>query len=226
MFEGKAGLEIGGPSRIFSSSGSFPVYPIVGSLDNCNFDKATVWDGAVSSGRTFLFDSGKSAGIQYIAEATDLAHFESNSYDFVLASHILEHVANPILALNEWKRLLKDAGVLVLVLPDKRFTFDHRRPVTTMSHLLEDFQNDVHEDDLTHLSEILDLHDLRRDPEAGNLEAFKTRSLRNFEHRCMHHHVFDSSLAESLMNYLSLEICTMGEIAPHHIFFVVKKVAR
>jgi ubiquinone/menaquinone biosynthesis C-methylase UbiE len=78
--------------------------------------------------------------LQHIVEATAMARFATASYDFVLASHVLEHIANPILALCEWKRLLKDRGVLVLLLPHKDKTFDHRRPVTTLEHLIADFK--------------------------------------------------------------------------------------
>jgi hypothetical protein len=57
------------------------------------------------------------------------------------------------------------------LLPDKRRTFDHRRPVTTLAHLIADLNADMAEDDLTHLPEILALHDLERDPDAGNMEC-------------------------------------------------------
>ena len=46
QFIGKSGIEIGGPSQVFSKRGIFPVYPIAGSLDNCNYCSNTVWGGA------------------------------------------------------------------------------------------------------------------------------------------------------------------------------------
>lgn len=219
----KCGIEIGGPSRVFSAKGNFPVYPIAGSLDNCNFSATTVWEGSIQEGTTFKFDRNRPAGLQHIVEATAMERFASASYDFVLASHVLEHIANPILALSEWKRLLKDRGVLVLLLPHKDKTFDHRRPVTTLEHLIADFKAGMTEDDLTHLPEILALHDLERDPEAGDAEAFKTRSLRNLQNRCLHHHVFDSRFAEKLIEYMGLEIRAIEEIQPHHILLVAQK---
>lgn len=218
----KCGIEIGGPSRAFSARGCFPVYPIVGSLDNCNFSAATVWEGSIREGTTFKFDRNRPVGLQHIVEATAMERFASASYDFVLASHVLEHIANPILALSEWKRLLKDRGILVLLLPHKGKTFDHRRPVTTLEHLIADFKAGVTEDDLTHLPEILALHDLERDPEAGDAEAFRTRSLRNLQNRCLHHHVFDSRLAEKLIEHMGLEVRAIEEIQPHHILLVAQ----
>lgn len=222
QFVGKSGIEIGGPSPVFSGRGIFPVYPMVENLDNCNFRATTVWEGSINRGKTFLFDPGKPAGQQHIAEATALAELPFGAYDFVLSSHMLEHSANPIQALSEWKRLLKNGGILVLVLPDKNHTFDRQRPTTALGHLIEDFNVGMTEDDLTHLPEILALHDLKLDPEAGDVTTFKSRSLRNFENRCLHHHVFDTRLAVDLVEYVGLKVIAIEEIRPHHILLLAE----
>jgi len=222
---GRNGIEIGGPSQVFTARGLFPVYPIAGNLDNCNFGGTTVWEGDIHEGRSFQFDRNKPAGRQFIVEATAMESIPSASYDFVLSSHALEHTANPIQALSEWIRLLKDQGTLVLLLPHKDGTFDHRRPVTTMQHLIADFNAGMAEDDLTHMPEIIALHDLKRDPQAGDLAAFKARSERNFENRCFHHHVFDTHLAVRLVDHMCLKILTVEAIRPMHILIVAQKLA-
>lgn len=223
QFIGKSGIEIGGPSQVFSRRGIFPVYPIVENLDNCNFCSTTVWEGAIEQGQTFQFDRNKSAGQQYFVEATAMGCLPSGAYDFVLSSHVLEHSANPILALSEWIRLLKDQGTLVLLLPHKDRTFDHRRPVTTMEHLIADFKAGMTEDDLTHMPEILAFHDLERDPEAGDMASFTSRSMRNAENRCLHHHVFDVPLAIKLVEFIGFTVQTVEELAPHHILVLAQK---
>jgi SAM-dependent methyltransferase len=223
-FLGKKGIEIGGPSRIFSKGGAFPVYSIVGQLDNCNFGNITVWEGSIEQGQTFQFDKRKPPGRQYVLEATDMKIIDSGTYGFLLSSHALEHSANPILALSEWVRLLKNDGVIVLVLPHKDATFDHRRPVTTLEHLIADFDAGMGEGDLTHMEEILDLHDLDRDPEAGGFDAFKERSKHNVENRCFHQHVFDTCLAVELVDYMGLQIKAVETIYPMHILVVAQKV--
>jgi SAM-dependent methyltransferase len=223
FFRGKKGIEIGGPSRVFARQNIFPVYPIAGDLDNCNFSGSTVWEGSIGLGQTFKFDRKKPPGRQFIAESTAMATVPSGTYDFVLSSHMLEHSANPILALTEWTRVLKDEGLLVMLLPHKDHTFDHRRPVTTLEHLIADFESGVGEDDLTHLPEILALHDLDRDPEAGDRAAFAARSLRNAENRCLHHHVFDLPLALGLVHHVGLRIMAAEEVAPMHIVVVAQK---
>jgi SAM-dependent methyltransferase len=223
---GRKGLEIGGPSRVFARRNVFPVYPIAGELDNCNFSTTTVWEGTIERGRTFEFDRARPAGRQFVAEAVSLDFVASGAYDFVLSSHMLEHCANPILALTEWIRVLKDEGLLVLLLPHKDRTFDHRRPVTTLAHLIADFESGTAEDDLTHLPEILALHDLERDPEAGDPAAFRARSLRNAENRCLHHHVFDMRLALALVDHVGLRIVAAEEVPPMHLLVVAQKPAR
>jgi SAM-dependent methyltransferase len=209
---------------VFSKKGIFPVYPIADRLDNCNFSSATVWEGNIEQGQKFQFAPNKPLGRQYVAEATSMSGVVSGTYDFVLSSHMLEHTANPILALSEWIRLLKNHGTLVLILPHKEGTFDHRRPVSTMDHLISDFNVGMQEDDLTHMPEIIELHDLDRDPEAGDLASFKERSLLNAKNRCFHHHVFDTQLGVSLVDYMGLQIIAVEVIQPMHILIVAKKL--
>jgi SAM-dependent methyltransferase len=220
----KIGMEIGGASTVFTKRGIFPVYPIAARIDNCNFGGETIWEGSIKEGQTFLFYLGKAPGRQYLAEATALGGIPSKSYDFVLSSHVLEHTANPILALKEWVRLLKDRGLLIMLLPHRDGTFDHRRPVTTMQHLISDFESCMAEDDLTHMPEILALHDLERDPAAGNWATFKARSERNYENRCFHQHVFDTRLAVKLVDHMGLQIRTVEALLPMHILIVAQKM--
>lgn len=51
--------------------------------------------------------------------------------DYIVASHVVEHVPNAIGWLREAGDALREGGVFCLIVPDKRFTFDHfRRPTT------------------------------------------------------------------------------------------------
>lgn len=221
---GKRGLEIGGPSYMFGRTGLFPIYPLVGELDNCNFSKQTIWEGMIKAGRTFLYDSDRPMGQQYISEATNLSQIPTGTYDFVLSSHMLEHTANPLRALREWARVVREGGTLVVIIPRPEGTFDHRRPMTSLAHVVEDFDRDVSENDLTHLPEILELHDLELDPPAGDLAAFKARSLKNFENRCLHHHVFDMRLVEGMLDFVGLQIKAVEAKAPDQIFAIAEKL--
>lgn len=219
------GLELGGPSTIFGARGSIPVYPVAAHIDNCNFSGDTVWEGAISEGNSFVFDKRATPGRQYVVEASHLQGIADASYDFVLSSHCIEHLANPLLGLSEWIRVLKEDGLLVLVVPHKDGTFDHRRPVTALAHMIQDFDMQMQEDDLTHLDEILRLHDLRMDYRAGDLQTFRERSRHNFENRCLHQHVFDTSLAVEMVDHMGLQLLAVETFRPMHIALIARKLA-
>lgn len=221
--QSKRGLEIGGPSLMFADNGPLPLYQILGSLDNCLYSGSTIWAGDVQEGNTFLYRPGQMAGVQIICDATDLEVIEDSSYECVLACHCLEHIGNPLRALEEWKRVLQPEGILLLILPHKDGTFDWRRSTTPLAHLIEDYQNAVGEEDLTHLPEILELHDLSKDAAAGTSEQFRQRCLSNDINRAMHHHVFDTAAALAMVDFAGLKILCVDTLKPHHIVILASR---
>jgi SAM-dependent methyltransferase len=225
QMSGRRALEIGGPSEIFSDHGSVPVYPVLAGVDNCLFSARTIWTGKVNDS-SYVYHPKKKPGVQLFCDATGLTSIRSSIYEAVLASHCLEHVANPLRALKEWKRVLSDDGTLLLILPHKEGTFDWRRPVTSIAHMVRDDENNVGEDDLTHLPEILALHDLQKDAAAGSPEQFKERCLANPEIRAMHHHVFDTPAAAALVDRAGFQMLRVAAIRPFHIIVLAQKCSR
>ncbi len=59
------------------------------------------------------------------------------SVDFVFSSHVLEHFFDPVSALDEWLRLVKNNKYVVCVIPHKDRTFDKDRECTA----IEDFES-------------------------------------------------------------------------------------
>jgi SAM-dependent methyltransferase len=222
-FTERMGLEIGGPSRFFQPGGLLPVYPVAARIDNCNFGAETIWEGAISGRREFRFDPRRAPGKQYICEATDLRFIADASYDFLLSSHMLEHCANPLRALSEWQRVLKVDGTLFLVLPHKDGTFDRKRPVTALEHMIQDFERGVGENDVTHLPEILALHDASVDFGIGSNDDFSARSARNYENRALHHHVFNARAAVELVDHARFRIHSVEVARPEHIAILATK---
>jgi SAM-dependent methyltransferase len=224
FFENKHGLEIGGPSSVFEDKSLLPIYGLVGSCDNCTFSNTTIWHDRVKEGLTYKYHPKKPMGYQYICEGSSLASIDNERYDFVMCSHVIEHKANPLKAILEWKRVVRTGGILLIVSPHKEKTFDHRRPITTLTHLKDDYDNSVGEQDLSHLPEILKFHDLRLDPKAGSFVEFQARSEQNAENRCLHHHVFITESWIYLLDYLNLDIVYLGAFSPIHIIAVGMKV--
>jgi SAM-dependent methyltransferase len=58
-------------------------------------------------------------------------------YDFIVASHVIEHTTDLLGFLIDCEKLLKPNGILVLAVPDHRFSFDCLRPVTTTGQVLQ-----------------------------------------------------------------------------------------
>ena len=223
---GKHGLEIGGSSRHFHYTGILPIYSIAGTIDNCNFSSKTIWEGSIEEGYNFNYSKKKSPGYQYVCDSVNLSQIKSNSYDFILSCHILEHIANPLKALYEWKRILKNDGFLVLILPHKDATFDHLRPITKFGHLLEDYDNNMKEDDLTHLQETLELHDFKITPESqySNYDYFKDIMENNYEHRRIHHHVFDTKLVVEILDYMKFKLYSIEPRLSNNIIAIGQKI--
>lgn len=64
-----------------------------------------------------------------------------DKFDYIIASHVLEHIADPIGWLGGCTKILKESGIIFLALPDRRFTFDRLRADTTTGELLANYHS-------------------------------------------------------------------------------------
>ena len=62
---------------------------------------------------------------------------KSKHYDWIISSHSIEHTPDLIGFLNDCDAILKEDGVLSLAIPDKRYCFDHYRPITGLSKVID-----------------------------------------------------------------------------------------
>ena len=219
--EQRVGLEIGGPSRLWATGHFLPVYAACQYIDGCNFATKTVWEGRIREG-LYRCEGAHGEGRQYIADAVDLAIFREFSYDFVLSCHCLEHIANPIRALKEWMRVLRSGGFFILAVPHRDGLLPFLRPVTPLVHILDDYERNVAEHDMTHLEELIQANTKLKDTASKQHE--RDTLLRNFEHRMMHHHCFDPILLVSLVDYIGMQVHEVNLLAPYHIVCLAEKV--
>ena len=85
-----------------------------------------------------------------------LSPFGSESEDFVIASHVLEHLANPLWIVEECHRVLRPGGVLLILLPSREHLWlDSSRPGTTLDHLIAEYETGVTGVDDEHVREAL-----------------------------------------------------------------------
>lgn len=68
-----------------------------------------------------------------------LAETLKRPVDFIVASHVIEHVPDLIAWLREFSHALRPSGQVRLAIPDKRFTFDLLRRETELSDVLDSY---------------------------------------------------------------------------------------
>jgi ubiquinone/menaquinone biosynthesis C-methylase UbiE len=222
----KHGIEIGGPSKIFNDI--IKIYPIANRVDGVNFSTDTIWEGSIKAGDPYTY-SGLNLGIQYINDATDLSSVKTGEYDYLISSHCLEHVANPIKALKEWNRVIKDGGLMVLVLPDPKFTFDHKRKRTTFEHILGDYNNNTVEEDETHVQDVIDNCDLTRVYLLGGngatipYDQHVAYCKDNPRLRTLHHHVYTDNVVHRMLETAGFKLIATEHFAPFHMIYIANK---
>jgi 2-polyprenyl-3-methyl-5-hydroxy-6-metoxy-1,4-benzoquinol methylase len=62
------------------------------------------------------------------------------TFDAIVASHVFEHLPNPISFLKSMAILLRDGGYLPLAIPDKRFMFDFLKQLTVTADMIEAYE--------------------------------------------------------------------------------------
>lgn len=65
---------------------------------------------------------------------------KTHCYDWILASHVIEHTPDLVTFLSECEELLKPEGVISLIIPDKRYCFDFFNPLTSTGELLDAYE--------------------------------------------------------------------------------------
>lgn len=212
---GAEALEVGGPSALFREGGLLPVYPLLGSIDGVQWQAQTAWH-SLDAEEGYSPD-GLPRGVLRVLDDVELAALPSDSYDAVICSHVLEHIANPLLALEAWRRVTRPGGYLLIVAPHMSGTFDHRRTLTPLAHMIEDRERGTGEDDLTHLQETLDLHDRNRDAERPGEEWAQQRGA-NASTRLLHHHTFTTPSLLRLLDHAGLRLLAAETRYPHDIY--------
>lgn len=72
-------------------------------------------------------------------DGENLNKIASGSQDFIIANHFLEHCRNPLGTLETFLDRIKPNGILYITVPDKRYTFDSKRDLTSFAHIAGDY---------------------------------------------------------------------------------------
>jgi predicted SAM-dependent methyltransferase len=124
--------------------------------------------------------------------------FRDGSLDFVIASHVLEHMPFPLATLRHWYCALAAGGVLLLKIPDKRYTFDARRQRTSLQHLVEEYRGPAGFDKRSHFQDWVE-HVVGRTPGTEDFDR-ETDRLMEIDYS-IHYHVWTDEDVRAMLDY-------------------------
>lgn len=141
-------------SRLFGTGVEFGAgtMPVAIPLD-CRVHFADAFSQSQLTERAYAAQGKDFVDLNYVTGLEEMQGVGSESLDFVIAAHVIEHLRNPLLALRRAYEKLRPGGSLVLFVPDKQLTFDKAREVTPLQHLIADYENPSDVRDLLHYVE-------------------------------------------------------------------------
>jgi len=84
---------------------------------------------------------------ELVWDGTKELPFRDGTLDFICASHCIEHIEDPVQAIQDWGNKLRTGGLLLLVVPHKKYIPNMGTPEGDPTHvadyLPQDFLNDV-----------------------------------------------------------------------------------
>ena len=130
-----------------------------------------------------------------IDDGEKLATFPDASVDFIIANHFIEHCGDPIGTLSHFLRVVRRGGVIFLAAPDKRYTFDRERPLTSLEHLVIDHAEGPDQSRRQHFEEFAKaMESLRNDPVyADTINDLCNADFLERTNYSIHYHVWDHS---------------------------------
>lgn len=126
---------------------------------------------------------GEIEDVDLVGSAADLegltrARFGDDfKFDWILSSHNIEHIPNPIRFLQQCDGVLRRTGRLRLAIPDKRYCFDHYRQLTDTTDWLEAFFEDRRKPTVYQVFRAASLHGTAESDGSGWKPATKALSL-------------------------------------------------
>lgn len=106
-----------------------------------------------------------------VAKVDVLGDFQSiyaadATFDYLISSHVIEHVPNVLAAYVESSRVLKEGGVFFCIFPKRTATlYDATRPLITLERMIQDFENG------------LDMGVMPKDNWRGHYQVFSLQSM-------------------------------------------------
>ncbi len=152
---------------------------------------------------------GEALKVDIVSYGDDLP-FKDKTFDFVISSHTIEHIFDPIKALKEWIRVVKPGGYIFTIAPITEQVPGETRPTTSLAELVDRYLGVIQE------SEIMQRIAERRFDDNPLGDAIINGILYDQKHG--HWTVFDTQLFRQICNflkyveYLNVEVVEIQEI--------------
>ncbi|MDP4147904.1 MAG: methyltransferase domain-containing protein [Bacteroidota bacterium] len=163
---------------------------------------------------------------KYLTGMEVMVGIPDRSLDFIIASHVIEHLRNPLQAMETaWTRL-KPEGKLVLMVPHRDLTFDKNRDITSLEHIVLDYERPLKERDFMHFYDFYENAFVAPNPFEKAVEMF------NSDASDIHYHTWNEGSFLEMVQYFSDHIRKWSDITyyPHlpneqanEFYFILKK---
>jgi hypothetical protein len=102
--------------------------------------------------KTILYDPSKIPEIDYVNTQGSLCEIDQK-FKVVFSSHTIEHIPDIINHINEVGSLLSDNSFYVLIIPDKRYCFDHYLHESNVAQMIDSYHQKNKKHSLTSIIE-------------------------------------------------------------------------
>ena len=189
LLDGLRGIEIGG-----SAHNPF-------GLNTLNVDYCDRLDTPFKQAEISL--CGEALKVDIVAYGDDLP-FKDKTFDFVISSHTIEHIFDPIKAMKEWIRVVKPGGIIFTIAPITSFVPGETRPTTTIEELIDRHNGVIKEDEI-----IQRIADKNHD---DNILGSEIVNGILYDTKHGHWTVFDTDLFSEMCAYLGVKIIAAQEV--------------
>jgi SAM-dependent methyltransferase len=154
-----------------------------------------------------VFDS-EVVPLDLLSDLEAMPGIDEGSLDFIIASHVIEHTTNPLLALKSAYLKLRSGGKFLIVIPDKAATFDRTRALTPLSHIIWDFEQPSRERDFEHYVDFFTHAFPQPDPVAAALGPFEMN-------HDIHFHTWTYESFGEMVSYARETVSPWSEVWSH-----------
>jgi len=130
--------------------------------------------------------------VDIIDNGEKLNSINNNSLDFIICNHMLEHCQNPLGTIRNHLKKIKRGKYLYYAVPNKKYTFDIDRKLTSFSHLIKDDKNGPNTSKKEHYLEWIEF--VEKSTDTSNTKKVKARlSFLMKKNYSIHFHVWNEN---------------------------------